>query len=177
MSPRWNWDSPTPSLAREYAPTPGTKGGGHTRLRVRGGGVPIPTTGEKAQHSAYSVLQTVKFSRGTDFFLAAEFLAGLAGFGNTWQFNMNRKYILVIPNSWVLNKFQYLLHNTQKDTFIADKFLLRIAYSAQFTVHIFLSVSIFVDNFELQGRYVGSRGPGERGLHQGIHRQYLSHHY
>jgi hypothetical protein len=43
MSPRWNWDSPTPSLTSECAPTPGTKGlggGGHTRLRVRGWGSP-----------------------------------------------------------------------------------------------------------------------------------------
>ncbi len=41
MSPRWNWDSPTPSLASECAPPPGTKrGGGHTRLRVRGWGSP-----------------------------------------------------------------------------------------------------------------------------------------
>ncbi len=58
MSPRRNWDSPTPSLASDCAPSPGTKGGGHTRLQVRGWGVPIPTTGEKAQHSAYSVLET-----------------------------------------------------------------------------------------------------------------------
>jgi hypothetical protein len=28
MSPRRNWDSPTPSLASECAPPPGTKGGG-----------------------------------------------------------------------------------------------------------------------------------------------------
>jgi hypothetical protein len=28
MSPRRNWDSPTPSLASECAPTPGAKGGG-----------------------------------------------------------------------------------------------------------------------------------------------------
>ncbi len=28
MSPRWNWDSPTPSLASEYAPSPGIKGWG-----------------------------------------------------------------------------------------------------------------------------------------------------
>ncbi len=28
MSPRRNWDSPTPSLASECAPSPGTKGGG-----------------------------------------------------------------------------------------------------------------------------------------------------
>ncbi len=40
MSPRRNWDSPTLSLASECAPPPGpgTKRGGHTRLRVRGGG-------------------------------------------------------------------------------------------------------------------------------------------
>ncbi len=58
MSSRLNWDSPNPSPASEYAPPPSwTKrwGGGHTRLRVGGGGVPIPTTVEKAQHSAYSV--------------------------------------------------------------------------------------------------------------------------
>ncbi len=33
MSTRWNWDSPTPSLASECAPPPGTKvgrGGGHS---------------------------------------------------------------------------------------------------------------------------------------------------
>ncbi len=38
----------------------GVGGGGNTRLRARGwglGGVPIPTTGEKASHSAYSVYQ------------------------------------------------------------------------------------------------------------------------
>jgi hypothetical protein len=39
MSPCRNWDSPTPSLASECAPSPGTKGG-HTRLRVRGWGSP-----------------------------------------------------------------------------------------------------------------------------------------
>jgi hypothetical protein len=41
MSPRRNWDSPTPSssLASECAPPPGTSGGGgQTRLRVRGWG-------------------------------------------------------------------------------------------------------------------------------------------
>jgi hypothetical protein len=32
MSPRRNWDSPTPSLASECAPIPGTKGGvAHSR--------------------------------------------------------------------------------------------------------------------------------------------------
>ena len=35
MSPRWNWDSPTPSLASKCAPPPRSKGG-----------VPIPMTGE-----------------------------------------------------------------------------------------------------------------------------------
>jgi hypothetical protein len=36
MSPRRNWDSPNPTLASECVPLPpGTKGGGHTRLRVR----------------------------------------------------------------------------------------------------------------------------------------------
>jgi hypothetical protein len=28
MSPRWNWDSPTPLAASEYALPPGPKGGG-----------------------------------------------------------------------------------------------------------------------------------------------------
>ncbi len=38
MSPRRNWDSPTPSLAYEFAPSPRNQGGGgwHTRLRVKG---------------------------------------------------------------------------------------------------------------------------------------------
>ncbi len=40
MSPRWNWDSPTPSLASECAPSPRTKGKGHTRQGVRGSGSP-----------------------------------------------------------------------------------------------------------------------------------------
>ncbi len=56
MSPRWNWDSPTPSLASECVPLPEPKGGTlASELGV--GGVPIPTTGEKAQHSAYSVVR------------------------------------------------------------------------------------------------------------------------
>jgi hypothetical protein len=39
MSPRRNWDSPTPSHASECAPSPGTGGGGRgTRLRLRGWG-------------------------------------------------------------------------------------------------------------------------------------------
>jgi len=40
MSPSRNWDSPTLSLASECTPPTGTKGGGHTRLRVRGWGSP-----------------------------------------------------------------------------------------------------------------------------------------
>ncbi len=51
MSPRRNWDSPTPSHASECAPPPGTKGGGGSGRAhspaSEGGGVPIPTTGEK----------------------------------------------------------------------------------------------------------------------------------
>ncbi len=48
MSPRWNWDSPTPLAASECALPPGPKGGGHTRLRLKGWGSPnsTPTTGE-----------------------------------------------------------------------------------------------------------------------------------
>ncbi len=47
MSPRWNWDSPTPLAASECAPPPYQRVGGHTRLLLKGGGgVPIPTTGE-----------------------------------------------------------------------------------------------------------------------------------
>jgi hypothetical protein len=42
MSPRQNWYSPNPSLARKCAPPPRTGGGGgeHTRLLVRGWGTP-----------------------------------------------------------------------------------------------------------------------------------------
>jgi hypothetical protein len=36
MSPRRNWDSPTPSPASKCTPNPGSKGEGHPRLRVRG---------------------------------------------------------------------------------------------------------------------------------------------
>ncbi len=38
---RRNWDSPTPSPASECAPSPRTKGWGHTRLRARGWGSSI----------------------------------------------------------------------------------------------------------------------------------------
>jgi hypothetical protein len=38
MSPRRNWDSPTPSLASECAPSPGTKGGGGGGPHAAGGG-------------------------------------------------------------------------------------------------------------------------------------------
>ncbi len=62
MSPRRNWASPNPSLVSEFAPPPRTAGGGGewgTLACGRGvGGIPSPTTGEKAQqsqHSAYSV--------------------------------------------------------------------------------------------------------------------------
>jgi hypothetical protein len=65
MSPRPNWDPPSPSLASECAPPPGTGGGGGTLACGWGvGGVPIPTTGEKAQHSAYSVTFSVKYLIG-----------------------------------------------------------------------------------------------------------------
>ncbi len=32
MSPRWNWDSPTPLAASEFALPPGPKGGGGAHL-------------------------------------------------------------------------------------------------------------------------------------------------
>jgi hypothetical protein len=40
-------------------PHPGTKGGDN---RLRGGGVPIRTTGEKALHSVYSVGHKIKYN-------------------------------------------------------------------------------------------------------------------
>ncbi len=41
MSPRWNWDSPTPLAASECALPPVPKGGGgHTRLLLKGWGSP-----------------------------------------------------------------------------------------------------------------------------------------
>ncbi len=48
MSPRWNWDSPTPIAASEFALPPGPKGGGgaHSPAAKGVGGVPIQTTGE-----------------------------------------------------------------------------------------------------------------------------------
>jgi hypothetical protein len=43
MSPRWNWDSPTPLAASECAFPPGPKGGGAHSPAAKGvGGVPIP---------------------------------------------------------------------------------------------------------------------------------------
>jgi hypothetical protein len=47
---------PPLSSRRVCPPPPGTKGGSHTRQRVR---VPIRTTGYKAQSSVYSMSQTI----------------------------------------------------------------------------------------------------------------------
>ncbi len=51
LSSRPNWDPPNPQArgTRVFPPPPppGNKVGEHTRLRVRGWGVPIWTTGEK----------------------------------------------------------------------------------------------------------------------------------
>jgi hypothetical protein len=49
MSPRRNWDSPNLYPPSECALPPGPKGGrAHSLAGEGGGGVPIPTTGEKA---------------------------------------------------------------------------------------------------------------------------------
>jgi hypothetical protein len=45
---RRNWDSPNPTPLSPASVPLHPERGGHTRLRVRGWGVPIPTTGEKA---------------------------------------------------------------------------------------------------------------------------------
>ncbi len=50
---------PQPLSRKRVCPLPESNGGGHTRLRVGVGGVLIPTTGEKAKHSAYSVPTTI----------------------------------------------------------------------------------------------------------------------
>jgi hypothetical protein len=47
MSPRRNWDSPTPSLASVPIP-PNQEGGEHTRLLVRGWGSPNSDDWRKA---------------------------------------------------------------------------------------------------------------------------------
>ncbi len=62
MSPRRNWDSPNPSPPTECALPPRTKGwGAHSpAAKGVGRGGPIPTTGEKAQHSAYSVASSIQ---------------------------------------------------------------------------------------------------------------------
>jgi hypothetical protein len=51
MSPRRNWDSPTPRLASDCAPPSGTKGRGHTRLRVR-----CPNSDERRKSLALCLL-------------------------------------------------------------------------------------------------------------------------
>jgi hypothetical protein len=50
---------PPPLPARKCAPPLEPKGGSNTRLRVRGRGEPIRTTGEKAWHSDYFVIGTL----------------------------------------------------------------------------------------------------------------------
>ncbi len=52
MSPRRNWDSPTPpSSHKRVCPSPLNQMGREAHSPA-GEGVPIPTTGEKAEHSA-----------------------------------------------------------------------------------------------------------------------------
>ncbi len=46
---------PLQPLSRERVCPPPEPKGGHTRMRVRGWGVPIRMTGEKAKHPVYSV--------------------------------------------------------------------------------------------------------------------------
>ncbi len=58
MSPRRNWDSPAP-LTPASVSLPSELRGGTLAFVWGGGEVPIPTTGEKAYHSAYSVLQSL----------------------------------------------------------------------------------------------------------------------
>ncbi len=70
MFPRWNWDPLTPSSASEHAPPPETKGGHTIACGWGGGGVPIPTTGEKAWHSVYSVVCTNKRAQDVLIFAA-----------------------------------------------------------------------------------------------------------
>ncbi len=55
MSPRWNWDSPTPVSRQRVWPSPQNQGG-HTRLQVRGWGSPNSDYWRKSLAlSAYSV--------------------------------------------------------------------------------------------------------------------------
>ncbi len=58
MSPRWNWDSPTPLAASECALTPDQRVVGHTRLRLKGWGSPNSNDCRNAYLSAYSVYLT-----------------------------------------------------------------------------------------------------------------------
>ncbi len=51
---------PQPLSRKQVCPPLNQRVGGHTRLRLGGGWVPIPTTGEKAKHSAYSVPTTIR---------------------------------------------------------------------------------------------------------------------
>ncbi len=62
MSPRRNRYSPTPSLASKCAPPPEPKGGGHTRLQVRGWGSPNSDDWRKAQHSVENTKQDKLYS-------------------------------------------------------------------------------------------------------------------
>jgi hypothetical protein len=52
FSSRRNWDSPTPNPAGE-SPPPLVRGGGHTRLRERGEGVPIQTRRQTLWNSRF----------------------------------------------------------------------------------------------------------------------------
>jgi hypothetical protein len=59
---------PTPSPTSECAPLRSQRGGGHTRLWEGGGRVPIRTTGEKAEHSVYSVVLVMFVKMESDYY-------------------------------------------------------------------------------------------------------------
>jgi hypothetical protein len=62
MSPRRNWGLSHPLSRQRVCPPPPNQRGEGTLACGRGvGGVPIPTTGEKAEHSAYSVIFIYSF--------------------------------------------------------------------------------------------------------------------
>ncbi len=103
-APRRNWDSPPP-LSPASVPLPPEPGGGHTRLRVRDWGVPIPTIGEKL-----NPLPTLCPTQNSRLFESVRFQARKSRFGipqvrhGQLMIEMEKKETPAVPRNTIQKK-------------------------------------------------------------------------